>query len=440
MIVRTEGTPVTLQRESDTNFLFWIVAAAVLVRLVVMAFLYPEQLSPERDHWRFAYETGRIARSLATGHGFGSPLFSDTGPTAFLTPAYPAILAGIFKIFGVYTKASAIAMLSLQALISSLTCIPVFFCARKGFGEKVAHWSAWAWAFFPYGVYFSEERIWSTCLSTLLLSLIFLMAFELDYRSRTWSWVLFGTLFGVTALTDPVVMSVLPLLLGWISYRLYRQRSSWLKPVAISILALVATVSPWFARNYRTFHQFVPFRDTMGMELLIGNNGDTSHWRPAEIGPWHNPADWERFQKTGELAYMANDGEEAMAYIKGHKAWFAVTSVRRFLYLWTGYWSLDRNYLAQEPLDVPNIFFSTTLTILSLIGIWGAFRFDPENAFPYAAVMLCLPLVYYVTHVEVYYRRQIDPMMVVLAVYAVVRLRQKAKVRDKYIEAELQPV
>ncbi|HEX6505048.1 MAG TPA: glycosyltransferase family 39 protein [Terriglobales bacterium] len=436
----SRGSNLGWRRNSDFNFLFWMVLAALVARLVVMAFLYTEQLDPARDHWKFAYETGRIARSLASGQGFSNPLFENTGPTAFLTPVYPAIVAGVFKLFGVYTRTSAFVILIFQALISSLTCVPVFFFARKSFGEKVAHWSAWGWAFFPYGIYFSVERIWSTWLSTLLLSIVFLMALSMDRRTRIWTWIGFGVIFGITALTDPVVMSVLPLLLGWMCYRLRQQGAKWFAPAGVAVLALIVCVVPWFVRNYRVFHQFVPFRDTMGMELLIGNNGDTFHWRPAEIGPWHNPQDWEQFKQLGELPYMARDKRWAMAFISTHPGFFVITTVRRIVYLWTGFWSLNRDYLAQEPLDVPNIFFSTALTLLSLIGLWRAFRESAMKAAPYAALMLSFPVVYYFTHVEVYYRRQIDPMMVVLAVYAIVAMAARKVEIVERREEELQPV
>src|SRR5208283_4896298 len=74
---------------------------------IVMVFLLPEQLEPQRDHWHFGYEAGRIARSIVQGRGFGSPLFEDTGPTAWMTPVYPYLVAGVFKLFGTYTKLSA---------------------------------------------------------------------------------------------------------------------------------------------------------------------------------------------------------------------------------------------------------------------------------------------------------------------------------------------
>ena len=185
-----------------------MVCAALLVRLAVVAFLYPERLNPDRDHWRFAGEAGRIARSIAEGHGFSSPLHAETGPTAWMTPIYPFLLASVFKVFGVYTKASAIFMLSLDSLFSALTSIPVCLIARRQFGRRTGFWAGWTWAFFPYAIFFSAEFIWATTLTTLLLSLIFLAALRLEDAPAWTYWCGFGFLCGASALTDPVVLTV----------------------------------------------------------------------------------------------------------------------------------------------------------------------------------------------------------------------------------------
>lgn len=88
------------------------VAVALAVRLIVIPFLYHEWMDPfVLEHWAF----GRVARSIALGHGFGSP-FADTGPSALLPPVYCYVLAGIFKIFGIYTRASIVAALALNSL------------------------------------------------------------------------------------------------------------------------------------------------------------------------------------------------------------------------------------------------------------------------------------------------------------------------------------
>src|SRR5271166_6167099 len=118
-----------------------MVLAGLAIRLIVVGFLYPERTDPARDHWRFGGEVGRVARSLVQGIGFSSPMFAETGPTAWLTPVYPSLLALVFEVFGVFTAASAICILSLNSLFSALTCLPVFFMARRSFGETTA-WRA----------------------------------------------------------------------------------------------------------------------------------------------------------------------------------------------------------------------------------------------------------------------------------------------------------
>lgn len=403
----------------QTRITLWrMVLLALLLRLLVMAFLYPERLNPDRDHWRFAGETGRIARSIAEGQGFSSPLFANTGPTAWLTPVFPYLLAGVFKGFGVYTKASAIAILSLDCLFSALTCLPVFFIARKHFGERAAGWAGWAWAFFPYAIYFSAYFIWPTTLATLLLSTLFLVALNLERSPRFWSWSGFGLLGGFAALTDPIVVSVLPFLAAWMCYRLHQQGQRWIIPAAGAALAFFAVVTPWFVRNYRAFHAFIPFRSGFGLELYFGNNGNSWHWGPPGFHPSDNEEEWREYQQLGEVAYMAKKQRQALAFIEAHPGWYVGVSLRRVAYMWTGFWSFSRRYLAEEPFDPPNIVLSTTLTILAFLGLHRAFRDGIPIGMPYVIVFLFFPVIYYLTHPEDYHRRPIDPMFVVLSVYA----------------------
>jgi hypothetical protein len=408
-----------------------MVLVGLAIRLAVVGFLYPDQMDPARDHWHFAFENGRVAYSILQGHGISNPLFGNTGPTAFLTPVYPYFIAAVFSVFGIYSKASALVLLSLQALMSAITCLPVYFASRKSFGERVALFSGWAWALFPLGIYWPAERIWPTWLATLLLTILFLLTLQFEpARLRAWTgygWIGYGLLWGFAALTEPIVLTVLPIMLGWIGIRLYQRRERWFMPLAIVSLTIVVSVSPWFIRNYEVFHRFIPFRDTMGMELWIGNNGDTSYWLPAslgsalthKIGPWHNDAEWRHFKQIGELAYMAECRDKAIAFIQANPRWFAVVTVRRFVFIWTHFWSFSRYYLLQEPDDPINVAFNTLFTVLTLIGLRRGFRENRAVAILYALVLFFAPVIYYFTHVEVYYRRQIDPLMVILAVYGV---------------------
>jgi 4-amino-4-deoxy-L-arabinose transferase-like glycosyltransferase len=392
-----------------------MVLFALAVRLAVIPFLYHDWMDPfVLEHWAF----GRIARSIASGHGFGSP-FADTGLSALLPPVYSYLLTGIFKVFGIETKASVLAALSLNSLFSALTCVPVFLLARQAFGQRVAKWAGWGWAFSPYGVYYGADWAWSTCLVALELCWLFLFAWRLENSSRKRDWALFGALCGISALTEPVVMSVLPLLGIWTLYRRYRLARPWKTQMIAVAFAGLATLSPWLVRNYMLFHRFVPVRSGYGLELYIGNNGYSGHWVNRALHPNHSDAELSEYERAGEMAYMDHKLQQAKDYIRSHPSWFVWMTFRRVVYMWTGYWSFDRAYLKEEPLDPPNIFVNTTMTILGLWGLRRVWQRDAALGVRFAIVLLFFPLTYYISHPETYYFRPVDPLIVVLAAVAV---------------------
>jgi 4-amino-4-deoxy-L-arabinose transferase-like glycosyltransferase len=418
--------------------LLWMVVVAFALRLAVMPFVYSERINPARDYWRFGGETGRIARSIVEGKGFGNPFFADTGPTAWLTPVFPYLLAGVFEIFGIYTKASALAILSLDCLFSALTCIPVFYIARKHFGERTALWAGWIWAFFPYAIYFSANFIWDTALTTLLLPILYLIAIHLEESPKLWRWAGFGAFAGFAALTNAVTMSVAPFLGLWAWWRLYRRRqgenlwTSWFAPGAAAVFAVLIVTAPWFMRNYRVFHAFVPFRDNLGMELYIGNNGQTWHFAPSGHHPSDSATEWNTYQQLGETGYVASRERLALDYIQWHPLGFVWLSARRAVYMWTSFWSFSKRYLATEPLDPPSILLCTALTILAFLGLRRAIHSKLQIALPYVIVFALFPVVYYFTHPEDYYRRPMEPFLVILAAYAIVsRFRASANAAEE---------
>jgi 4-amino-4-deoxy-L-arabinose transferase-like glycosyltransferase len=404
-----------------------MIVVALALRLTVMAFVYPERTDPARDHWRCGGEAGRIARAIVEGKGFSNPLFADTGPTSWLAPVFPYLLAGIFKIFGVYSFASTIAALSLDCLLSALTCIPVFLIARECFGEKTALWAGWGWAFFPYAIYFSADFIWATALSTLLLSLVFLSALRLEASRGVWPWILFGVLCGLGALTDPIVMSVAPFLGAWAWLRRYKSSRAWLAQGFAAVMAVALTMSPWFVRNYVTFHKVIPIRSCFGLELYCGNNADSWHWDPPGYHPSDNEVEWQEYQQLGEIAFTQKKLHQGMAFIAAHRALYVQQTLRRVVYFWTGFWSFSRRYLAEEAADPGNMVLATAMTVLAFIGLRRAFREKLPSAIPFLLAFVFFPVTYYLTHPEDYYRRPIDPLFVVLAAFALASWRNTAK-------------
>src|SRR5208282_6587259 len=67
----------------------------------------------------FQQETGNIAFALAEGKGFSNVFRTETGPTAWLAPVYPLLVAAIFKLFGVFTGRAFFACVALNILFSA---------------------------------------------------------------------------------------------------------------------------------------------------------------------------------------------------------------------------------------------------------------------------------------------------------------------------------
>lgn len=409
--------PSVRARLSKVPVVVWMVLAALAIRLAVVPFVWQDRIDTpfHATHW----EQGNIAASLLAGHGFGSPLLSAQ-PSAMMTPVYPCVVAAIFAVFGVLTPASIIATLVLNCLFSALACIPIYLMVRRGFGPRVALWAGWGWAFSPFGIYFSAEWAWSTHLLILCFCWLLYLAQAMEKSSRLGLWAGFGLLAGCAGLTEPSVLTVVPFLMALAAWRLARDGKRWFLPGLVASLTLAAALTPWIVRNALVFHRFVPMRDSMGMELWIGNNGYDLHWVNSNAHPNHNSAELAEYNRVGELAYAAHKGRQAKDYISAHPGWYARMCVRRAVFLWTGYWSFGRDYLAMEPLDVVNVPFDSALTLLAFLGLILAWRRHRSEALRYGSVLFLFPLMYCFVNVEAYRMRPLDPLIVILGCYAIV--------------------
>ncbi len=424
--VEISQTPPSRSAAAPRRVLAWAIVAGLAVRFVVVAFAYGSFLDPQREHWLFAFEIGKIAQSIVLGHGFGNIYYGGpTGPTAQIAPVLPYILAGIFAVFGIYTKAAAIAMLGLNSLFSALTCVPIYFVARRTFGARVARWATWAWASFPYAIYFSADSMWDHALVALLLTCMLWTALVLQDSPRKTSWLAFGLLCGFAALVNPVVLGVVPVLAGWVCYRLHRDGRAWRLRALTAAAVTCAVIAPWLIRNFRVFHALMFLKDDLPLELSAGNLGDSLYWWNPAIHPSGSAAQMVRFHRVGEQAYMAADWLSFRDFVERHPGAYIWRSVRRFVYVWTGYWSFNARYLQEEQFDLADIPFRTALSLLALFGLFRAFRERPEGATPYALMLFFFPIVFYLTHPEIAYREPIDPEIVILACCALTRLRRR---------------
>lgn len=399
-----------------------MVAVGLFIRLAVVCFAYEDQLSSERGDFEFGWELGRIARALVLGQGLSSPLWGETGPTAWLPPVNAFLLAGVFKVFGIYTAASTVAILSLNGVFSALTAVPVFYIARTIFGQTVAVYAGWAWAFFPFAIYIAAFRVWGESLDALLVSLLLLLTLHLAETNKRIVWAAGGLLAGLAALTNPNALAVTPGLWAWAAYRLRRNGEKWKTPLTAAVLALLVALAPWVARNYRVFGELLPLRSNFWLEFSLGNNEEAWTMQTDASHPASNPREFARYQSLGELRYMDERRVQSLAFIAAQPSTFALLTLRRIVFVWTGFWSFDARYLRAEPARLPLIFFNTVLTGLMAAGLFFAWRSRAGAPLPLLVLIAFQPLVYYITHPAIEYRHQVDPVIVTLAVFGMLKM------------------
>ena len=161
--------PSSIRPFQTTWTVFWV---AFLVRVLYMTLAHTYHLRTGQDHFEFGYEMGRVAQALATGHGYADPFIGHTGPTTWVPPLYPLLLAGVFKICGVYTLRSAWVILAINSFFSALTTLTTYEIAARCFNRRVAVWAAWIWALYPAAMQYAVRWVWDMTISTWLLSLI----------------------------------------------------------------------------------------------------------------------------------------------------------------------------------------------------------------------------------------------------------------------------
>jgi 4-amino-4-deoxy-L-arabinose transferase-like glycosyltransferase len=400
----------------------WIAIVAVVLRLAWIIIGHTYRFKSTDNNFGFGWEMGRIAASLASGHGFSSPFGPDTGPTAWEPPAYPYLSAAVFLAFGIYSKASAFMLLTLNSLFSALTCIPIFLIARRIFSEKVAIWSSSAWALLPNVMFWCTRWVWETSLSTLLLTAIVWLALTLEDREGWWPWCEFGVLWGMVALTSTSLLSFLPAAGLWAWHRRSERQKKSLRGVLVASILFFACIAPWLVRNYETFGRFIFIRDNFGAELRLGNGPGADGTWMEYLHPTQDVFALRQYESMGELRYIAMRRQQALEYIRADYGRFGTLCLKRFIYFWAG-----PPKATQPPWmsELKNSLFLTS-SVLTFWGLARALRLRKPGAWLLFWLILLVPLIYYLVFPSPRYRVPIEPEMTILCVFLITEAGKNA--------------
>jgi hypothetical protein len=362
----------------------------------------------------FLLEPGNIAASLARGKGFGDPFRADTGPTAWTTPVYPLLVAGLFRVFGIYTFPAYVAAILLNVLFSTLVCVPIFLAGKRIAGLGTAAIAAWLWAVFPNAIVFTVS-IWDVSLSALLAATILWATLALSESPNTREWLGYGFLWGLTLMTNATLSALLPFLLAWLVYR-----TRGLVRPALALFVVVLCCVPWTIRNYTVFHAFIPLRSVMGLQLWMGNNEQTQGAWAGALHPIDNSADRQRYMHMGEVAYMEEKKQDAIRFMVADPWREARLARNRFVVFWSG----GTVKPIEDFLNAPSLpyrgllLFNLLAAIGALFGIVALYRERSPHAFPAAIFVIIYPLASYLTLASARYRLPVDTVALLLAAVA----------------------
>ena len=372
----------------------------------------------------FTFEPGNIAASIARGQGFSSPLRVPTGATAWMTPVYPLLLAAVFRYLGIYTLRSFVAAVLLNILFAVLACVPIYYAGERIGGAGLGAGAAWLWAIFPNAILLPFESMWDACLSALLAATILWATLALAESRRARDWCAYGLLWGFTLMTNPTLASLLPFLLAWLAYRAYhaykKETRPWLLNPLLALGVAILCCIPWTVRNYDVFHTLVPLRSTLGLQLSVGNNAQSTDAQTNLVHPLNNANERAKYVAMGEIVYMRQKQHEAIAYIESHPRRVAALWAHRFITFWTGgtpapikdFEQIHSTWFRYV------LIFNICAGIGALVGIVLLLSRRSMFAFPLAMFPLVFPCVYYLSVAQPRYRLPIDPIVLLLTAIA----------------------
>jgi uncharacterized membrane protein len=87
------------------------------------------------------------------------------------TPVYPYLFVAVFKLFGVYSRKSLLAVRTLNSLFSAFTVLLLFHTGNRVGGPHLGKTEGWLWAVYP-SVVAAADLNWSQSLAALSATLV----------------------------------------------------------------------------------------------------------------------------------------------------------------------------------------------------------------------------------------------------------------------------
>jgi hypothetical protein len=285
------NTKVVAQTAAVLLISFAIKLAYLQERRQLPDFAFPSLDAKFHDDWAVGLATGQWSPEMAE---------LRDGPY-FRAPLYPYLVSFVYRVFG----RSYDVWLLAQIVLGSVSALLMFLFSRAVFGNPAA-WVAFGLylTYWPI-TYYEAERLMEVLLIFLDTSFL-LSAVWAGRQGRPMAWMLPGLLLGLSAITRPNILVVIPFMLWWIHRRTASGSDRQLLRVLCFVVATVAVITPVTLRNVIVGHDVVLIASQGGVNFYIGNNVESNGVRavvPGTRGDW-----WGGFRDANRMADEARGG------------------------------------------------------------------------------------------------------------------------------------
>lgn len=295
-------SPMAVFKHAARSRELW--AGAVLALVVFTLRANPHLISsaePQYEH--LGGEYFNIAQAMVAGRGFADPFGDPSGPTAWMPPLFPSLLAGLLAIL---KERSAVA--SVVLVLSDLTWIGIGVCVVRLAARfqprvpalvSIALYVGWLLLFYDW-LFLLTHDIWLLALFATLI-LFALASQSASGRVKPWSW---GVLGGLTALASPTLSVAWGGVTAVYSARLPGQRRRALH----ALLVAAALAAPWLIRNACTLGTLAGMKSNLFFEAYQANYVDDDgivDARSLASHPYNSPASRFEYVRLGEQAFLS---------------------------------------------------------------------------------------------------------------------------------------
>jgi len=301
------------------------------------------------------------ASYIANGNLLGDSAF-------FRAPLYAYFLALLYKLF----SANMHAVLLVQHLIGVATGWLVYRVGREMFSYTAGALALMIYILTRAFIYFEGQILLDFLILPLNL-LAFLCLCRALGGARSHAWILSGVFFGLSALTRPNILFVLPFLLIWVFFR--ASKSSGVRRALVSValvaIATIVIIAPVTVRNYVVSKDFVLIASQGGINFYVGNHrGATglSAYMPTLGFAW-DYEDCEYIAEQAEGKDLTPSEVSDYWYDEGLK--FIIDEPEEFVPLFLKkLYHLVNNHEISNNRSIPYVYDAVWILPLLPIGVW----------------------------------------------------------------------